>query len=121
MTAVPERFARRMGYDSTVTGRRPLFTRSGPYPWPPSLGARAFSTRGFDEALKHSASADEAVSQIIIGVAPRLSHAPQLCQLATTCLDGRQLFVRAPPVLPKHINVTAQCTEHVEVLVAFGD
>ena len=124
MTAVPERFARRMGYDSTITGRR------RPIRYLPdldhiraaaSLGARAFATRRFDEASKNSASADEAVSQVIIGVAPRLSHAAQFCQLATTCLDGRELFVRASPVLPEDVNVTAQCAEHVEMLVAFGD
>ena len=98
MTAVPERFARRMG-----------------------LPARASATRRLDEASKNSASADEAVSQVIIGVAPRLSHAAQFCQLATTCLDGRELFVGASPVLPEDVNVTAQCAEHVEMPVAFGD
>jgi hypothetical protein len=86
-----------------------------------SLGARAFPTRRFDEALKDSASADEAVPQVIVGVAPRLSHAPQFCQLAATCLDGRKLFVRVSPVLPEDVDVTAQRAEHVEMLVAFGD
>ena len=113
-----------LGYDSTITGRR----RPIRYPSDldhiraaASLGARAFATRRFDEALKNSASADEAVSQVIIGVAPRLSHAAQFCQLPTTCLDGHELFVRAAPVLPEDVNVTAQCAEHVEMLVAFGD
>lgn len=96
-----------MGYDSTITARR--------------LSARAFATRRLDEPSKHSASADEAVSQVIIGVAPGLSHAAQLCQLATTGLDGRELFVRVSPVLPEDVNVTAQYAEHVEMLVAFGN
>ena len=95
--------------------------RAGPYSGRALSGARAFATRRFDEAPKNSTSPDEAVAQVIIGVAPRLSHAAEFCQLVTTCLDGRELFVRASPVLAEDVHVTAQCAEHVEMPMAFGD
>jgi len=59
--------------------------------------------------------------QVIICVAPRLSQAAQLRQLATTCLDGREFLLRASPVLTEHVNITIQGAEHMEMLVAFGD
>jgi hypothetical protein len=73
-----------------------------------STSTRAFPPGPFDDPSEERPGTNEAASQILVGLTPRLPQATELCQLSATGLDRGELFVSMTPLLPQHIDVAGE-------------
>jgi hypothetical protein len=74
-----------------------------------------------DECAQERLYAQEAASEVAIRLPPGVLQLLESLQLTTARVRGRKLFGWQALGMPKHVNMTFERTEHMEVPVGFRD
>jgi hypothetical protein len=73
----------------------------------------------FYECAQERLHAQEAASEVAIGLPPGVLQLLESLQLSTARVRGRKLFGGQALGMPKHVNMTCKRTEHMEVPFGF--
>jgi len=84
------------------------------------LGARSFSAGRFDDPSEEGTGPQHAAPEILIRLAPRLSQATEVRQLAATRFDRRKFVAHVALLFPEDIHVARERRQHMQVFMTLG-